>query len=190
MPKFAKKLTLNGTHISKISLKFTIFPQNFPKKAPYEGLIFVVWCFCNPTWDSWRSKKVPWPFLPEYPPPWIEALRGTNFFKDFGKLCEKIWPWMELKVENFLIFPLNFPGMIFIFWCFWDPTWDSCLRSEHHDPTWSGGGKNCPFSSTPFWKTWAETWNLMIISEILRHQKGSLQPVCNKFHFWKVLSGA
>ena len=49
------------------------FPK-FPKKTPYVGLIFLICCFCYPTWDwlgengTLTSGASPSPVLPEYPP--------------------------------------------------------------------------------------------------------------------------
>ena len=65
-----EKLTLLGTHFCGKSdpewdwnfllfSKFPTFFPNFQKMYPTEGLIFIFWYFCDPTWDSWKWKKYP-----------------------------------------------------------------------------------------------------------------------------------
>ena len=56
---FLKKV--NGTKIPKIFQNFLLFSQIFQKRYPMRDWIFYFSVFANPTWDSWRWKKVPWP---------------------------------------------------------------------------------------------------------------------------------
>ena len=44
---FLKKVTQNGTEMPKFSQNFLLVFQNFPKKVPYEGLIFYFGVFAT-----------------------------------------------------------------------------------------------------------------------------------------------
>ena len=79
-------------------LKIFYFTSKFSQKAPYEGLIFVFWCFCDPTWDSSRSKKYPdqWrfpvPFFAQVDPPGTKQTQNQprsikTEFQKFNKNC-------------------------------------------------------------------------------------------------------
>ena len=67
LPKFTKKMTLNGTKISKFSLNFLLFSQNCRKKVPDCSILV----FLRPYVGLMEVKKdqrlIPVPILPKYP---------------------------------------------------------------------------------------------------------------------------
>ena len=77
------------SHIKNF-LKIYYFSSKFSKKGTLRGTDFRSLVFLQPYLGLVEVQKGTLTLFARVPPPWIEALRGTNFFKDFGKLCEKI----------------------------------------------------------------------------------------------------
>ena len=126
LPKFVGKWPWMGLKFKNF-LKIYCFSSKVSKKDTL--LILIFWCFCDPSWDSWRFKKgtltsgtFSYPFMSEYSHWVFEEIRIFWFcintsFKGVGPtFFRKLW-FLSISIKTAVLH-------------FWE-NWDFCVWYCH-----------------------------------------------------------